>query len=159
MNKKLLICACILFSFSLSARDYATAIGGRAGVGLGLTAQHFVTDSIALEGMLLSQDPDATLLQGWNDRSNGLFVGLLEFYPDMLSWFGVSVYFGGGFHGGVDVINSPGLAAGIDGVVGLQWETPVLPLVVGLDWLPRFEFVSGQAFVPETAALNIRLAF
>ncbi len=147
--------------FSLSElnaqpKPYQAGLGLRGGFSSGITFKYFLSDVNALEGIL------TTRWRGFN------ITGLYEwqrpvFDVDNLYWF----YGGGahlGFWGGYedhpwfdDTANYS--VVGIDGIIGLEYDFAEVPVSLGLDWKPAFNFVGYTGFWADNLAISIRFLF
>ena len=150
----LLALCCYLFS---NAQDYNTGIGLRGGFANGITIKHFVTSKSAFEGIIAS-------------RWKGLeLTGLYEihnraFDVDRLKW-----YFGFGGHVGFwhgdntrKHWGEPGTAytvIGVDGILGIEYSFSEIPLNIGVDWKPSFNFYGHYGFWADGGALSVRYIF
>ena len=156
MKKVVITCLIIFCLVSISsAQDYQTAIGLRAGFSNGLTVKHFIGARSALEGILAS-------------RWRGLEItGLYEihnrfFNTERLNWY---IGFGGhaGFwNGDYAEWGTPGTSyavIGVDGILGLEYNFMEVPINIGLDWKPAFNFVGYSGFWADGGALSIRYIF
>lgn len=148
--------------------DYRTAIGVRGGWTSGLTVKHFFNSSTAVEG-ILSGYPFGASITGLVEKhkpiagANGLrwYYGAgahLRFHP----WYYNRVYYKYGnkwYHDHVYAYGG-GAGFGIDGVLGLEYKIPDIPLAFSLDFKPFFETGSGGyfVFVPD-AGLGVKVAF
>ncbi|MGA1977077.1 MAG: hypothetical protein ABSG89_04395 [Bacteroidales bacterium] len=139
-----------------NAQDYKTGIGLRGGFDYGLTVKHFTSEKSAFEILLAS-------------RWRGLEItGLYEihnqaFNTDRLKW-----YFGFGGHIGFWNGNythdwgTPGTnytVVGIDGILGLEYSFKEIPINIGIDWKPAFNFIGYSGFWVDDGALSIRYIF
>jgi len=129
---------------SAQAQNYSTAVGLRAGYGLGLTGKHFFSDAIAAEAIV-------------RFRSNTFFTfvsvqALAQVHNDLddvLS--GLSWYYGGGALVSIASIKNnilvgdraTGTSIGISGNLGLDIALGDLPLNISVDWIPTFFVGSG----------------
>lgn len=136
----------------VKGQSYTSAFGMRIGVPFGISAKHFVTHSIALEGILSSR------------YNSILLTGLVEFqYPisqsNTLSW-----YIGGGAHLGIlNSIYTPWpndrdkyTVVGIDAILGLEYTIPRFPLSLALDMKPTIHIIGDRSFIFDEGALAIR---
>lgn len=144
-------------SFLGIAQDYKTGIGFRGGFANGITIKHFVSSKTAFEGIISS-------------RWRGLeLTGLYEFHgqafdTERLKWF---VGFGGhlGFWNGENTHKYWGergtsyAVIGIDGILGLEYSFREVPINIGLDWKPAFNFYGHSGIWADGGALSIRYIF
>jgi len=156
MKKFLITC---LFAFSLAsigiAQDYNTGIGLRAGFDQGLTVKHFIGTKSALEGIL------ATRWRGF--EITGLYeIHNQAFKAERLKWyfgFGGHVGFWNGDHA---TWGEPGVSytvIGIDGILGLEYSFREVPINLGIDWKPSYNFSGFSGFWGDGGALSIRYIF
>lgn len=150
----LLALSCFVFS---NAQDYNTGIGLRAGFTNGLTIKHFVSSKSALEAIVAS-------------RWRGLeLTGLYEihnraFQTDRLKWY---IGFGGhiGFWNGDytnpywGVAGTSYTVVGLDGILGLEYSFLQVPLNLGIDWKPAFNFIGYSGVWVDGGAASIRYIF
>lgn len=68
-------------------------------------------------------------------------TGLYEFKSDLGSGF--ELYYGAGAH----VLLGNNFTAGIDGVVGVEYQIPGAPISLTFDYKPNFDFKFGADFV------------
>ena len=144
----------ILYSFSY-AQDYNTGIGLRAGYSTGLTIKHFVSTKNAFEGIISSR------WQGFQ------ITGLYEYQnhfsdAERLNWY---IGFGGhiGFWNGDNVkwgdSETNYTVVGIDGILGLEYNFREVPINLGIDWKPTFNFIGYSGFWGDGGALSVRYIF
>lgn len=143
--------------FTSNAQDYNTGIGLRGGFANGLTIKHFITPNAALEGIIAS-------------RWKGLeLTGLYEihgqaFKTQRMKWY---IGFGGhvGFWNGDNTEKYWGdpdtsyTVIGIDGILGLEYNFIEVPINIGIDWKPAFNFYGYSGFWADGGALSIRYIF
>lgn len=126
-----------LFATPASAQKYRTAAGLRLGAGnYGLTVQQLILPRTTLEGIALlgSREVSATLLA---EQHFGLLGRSLN------------VYAGAGGHVGNHKDN--GGFGGVDGILGVEYKTAFIPLVLSLDVKPSFEINNDDWFRFPTA--------
>lgn len=140
---------CLLFvsqgAWAQRKATYNHALGLRAGGTSGITYKHFISSSSAIEG----------ILGFWY---NGIsLTGLYEGYaPTGLQ--GLKWYYGGGAHVATysryDYVrenrywyrnHTSGYAIGIDGIVGLEYKIPPIPVAISFDLKPTFE-IGGSGY-------------
>ncbi|MBI4945418.1 MAG: hypothetical protein HY840_03345 [Bacteroidetes bacterium] len=169
--KKILPLLLLLITYECKAQDYKTGIGFRGGWTSGITAKHFIKEGRAMEGIFSS---------GWGWRGFQI-TGLYEIHKAAftkddikgLFWFyGGGAHFGGGY--GYDYWHQTGpyswngyyerrhySTLGIDGIFGIEYRIPDLPVTIALDVKPFFEF-SGYRNYPFhfwDSAFTIRYVF
>jgi hypothetical protein len=152
----------IVFAFVLmaavpsQAQNYRTALGVRLGAFNGITIKHFMKRDNALEGLL-------------NFRWNGFIIsGLYEYQKPFkgvnnLDWF---VGIGGhvGFWDNGDYYwnhyrNESYTVFGMDLIGGIEYTFDEVPINLGLDWKPAFNFVGDSHVWFDGLALSIRYTF
>lgn len=130
--KKILVTLVALFATVTlaSATDYNWAAGVKAGSNASGISVKKNMGSTALEGI-------ASFYYG-----NSLGVtGLYEIKSDLGS--GLELYYGGGAH----VLLGNEIGAGIDAVVGVEYQIPGAPISFTFDYKPNFDFHYGFDFV------------
>jgi len=155
MKKLVLILAfAVCFTAFISAQDYRTGIGLRAGPYYGLTVKHFTGTKTAFEGLLTRWGGfDITILYEFHNRL---------FDVNRLNWdFGLGGHIG--FWDGIDLkYKTPGTnytIIGIDGIVGLEYNLSEIPINISLDWKPAFNIIGTSEFWPLGGAFSIRYVF
>lgn len=131
--------------------SYTSAIGLRGGIEGGITFKHFVKSNVAVEGLLS---------RGWG-YGGFRITGLYEMQKPLpnakgLDWFwgvgahvgfydgayyGYYGYYGSGYYDKNGNWHSTGYRShyttiGIDGIIGLEYQFPEFPIVVGVDAKP-----------------------
>ncbi len=153
MKKYILLSILFLSFLNLSkAQDYENAIGFRAGLSNGITFKHFITTNDAAEGIL------STRWGGFN------LTGLFERHTTAFDTDGLYFFYGGGAHLGSFnnswfLDNSSHIVIGIDGILGLEYVLPDLPLNASLDWKPGFNLIGYTGFWGDELALSVRYTF
>jgi len=157
MKKIVTTCLILFFLVSIGrAQDYRTGIGARLGFDQGLTVKHFMSQKSALEFIL------ATRWRGF--EITGLYeVHNTAFNAERLKW-----YFGFGGHVGfwngdyTQNWGEPGVeytVIGLDGILGLEYSFPDVPINIGLDWKPAYNLSGYTGFWADGGALSIRFIF
>ena len=171
MKKYILFFAFLLIAFStVFSQEYKAGIGLRGGWIGGVTAKYFISEGRALEGIFSS---------GWGWRGYQI-TGLYEIHKAAFTkddvegfcWFyGAGAHFGGGYRYEVWKHTGPGnsgywenyrySAFGIDGIFGLEYRIPDLPVTLALDVKPFVEFsnYNGYPFRFWDGAFTIRYVF
>lgn len=155
--KKILLTLTIAFCLTIfvNSQDYNTGIGLRGGPYIGFTVKHFLSEKSAIEGIV-------------STRWKGIeFTGLYEiqnqaFNVDRLNW-----YFGGGAHLGFyngnytkwGTTGTTYTTAGIDGILGLEYNFSEVPISLSVDWKPAFNIIGYSGFWGDNGALSIRYIF
>lgn len=146
----------LVFISLLSAQDYKTGIGLRAGYPAGLTVKHFISNKAALEGILATQ---------WRGV---VITGLFEAHRrladvDNLNWFyGFGAHIGfwnGNYHSYWMEPGTSYTVVGIDGILGLEYSFKDIPINLSLDWKPAFNLTGYTGFWGDGGALSIRYIF
>src|SRR5699024_4160829 len=149
--------------------DSEHAIGGRFGSSQGITYRHTLAPDRAIEGILGVQS---------NSSANRFrLMGLYEYHkPLNVSIEGFSWFYGfGGSIGsyrakafnrvesnGSEVRVEPGteLLLSIDGIIGVEYQIPEVPLSVSLDVKPYFDFVQESSLrLIDPIGFSIRYKF
>jgi hypothetical protein len=143
-----------LFLFS-NAQDYNTGIGFRGGFSNGITVKHFIGEKAALEGII-------------STRWKGIeLTGLYElhyrlFNAERLKWYiglGGHVGFWNGDNAKWGTEGNSYTVAGVDGILGLEYSFTKIPLNIGLDWKPAFNFIGYSGFWADEGAISLRYIF
>ena len=157
--KKILfaILAMAAISSTTSAQDYKTALGVRlsssaAMVNNSISFKQFISEKNAIEAYFSFGEPLA-------------LGAMLEFHKP-LSASGLRYFYGaGGYVGFVKVVNvntqktntEPNFGA--QGVIGLDYKFPNVPLNLSLDWKPELNIVSDINFEPAAIGFTARFTF
>jgi hypothetical protein len=139
----------------VSAQDYKTGVGLRAGLSYGLTLKHFVSEKAAFEGLLQSR---------WSGFD---ITGLYEIHAQAFEVEKLRWYYGGGAHigfwnGNYVSWGTPGTSytlIGIDGILGIEYSFSEAPINIGLDWKPAINLTGYTGFWGDGGALSIRYIF
>lgn len=136
MKKLIVIVTCILFVNMVNAQnktassdEYKTAVGIKLWSGAGISLKTFISEKNALEFI------------GFFDRYGTRITGLYEFHGNLSTEGRLKWYIGPGAHLG---LYRGVTAAGVDGVIGIDYKFSELPLNLALDWQPSLEFGSGS---------------
>ncbi|MBI4929114.1 MAG: hypothetical protein HY841_00005 [Bacteroidetes bacterium] len=149
---------------------YQTGIGLRGGFEGGITIKHFIKSNKAIEGIVS---------RGWGYggiRITGLYE-IHKPFPEVkgLDWFyglgahvgfyngsyyGYYGYAGGGYYDKKGKWHATGYrdnytVAGIDGILGLEYQFEEIPFTIGIDLKPSFDFI-GRANHFGDGAFSIR---
>jgi hypothetical protein len=148
MKKFLLALSLTAFiGFASSAQaNYKSAVGIKFAPGT-ITYKHFIADQYALEGLVV--------FGNYGSRFGGLF----EINKSLSAVEGLNWYYGAGTHLSFFNSKSGGNATvGIDGVVGLDYKFPRLPLNLSLDWQPYLQFGNyhGNGFEGNSGGIGVR---
>lgn len=139
----------ILFSLGVKGQNYMRDAGVRTGSGFYATYRQFYKEKKALE-----------FYAGYKDR--GLRVGGIQehFRPALTKYSeNFRLYYGYGVHTGFTYTNQHKMfnreyrynwtfspVFGMDGIVGLEYRFPDVPVVVATDLKPYFEFSVHRIF-------------
>lgn len=153
----LLIAAGAGFVNHASAQQYKTGLGVRlsssaASVNNSITIKHFVNDRLALEGLFSFGDP--------------LALGILAEMHKPLSETGLQWFYGGGGYISFVKTYNPNKQRdvtntnfGAQGIVGLDYKFPNVPLNLSLDWKPELNLVDNINFEPAVVGFSARFTF
>jgi hypothetical protein len=137
---------CFLNSASVNAQDYKAAVGVRfsskaALVNNSVSLKYFFSEKTAVEGLISFSDPFA--------------LGLLVEQHKPLLTNNFKYFYGAGFYGAFSGLRR----AGLQGVVGLDYKVPMLPLNFSIDWKPELTFAKEFSFEPQTLGVSARFTF
>jgi hypothetical protein len=147
----------LFFFFALSSQKiqaqakgdaYTTAIGVK-----------FYPSSVTLKTFMKSNLAFEAIGYFWNRGTR--ITGLFEYHYSLSPSGALKWYIGPGAHVGfykADFYNG-GTSFGIDGVLGLDYKFPGIPINVSLDWQPSYEFGDYEGFSGNWGGLALRLAF
>lgn len=135
----------ILICSSASAQ-YKSAVGVRfssraALVNNSVSLKYFFTGKTAVEGLITFNDPFA--------------LGLLLEQHRPLAANGFTYFYGGGVYAGF----SGRRRAGLQGVIGLDYKIPTIPLNFSVDWKPELTVTKEFSFEPQTLGVTARFTF
>lgn len=131
---------------AVQGQDYKTGLGIRIGGTSGVTVKHFYSRSMAFEGLV-----------GFFGNGSSL-TGLVEKHALAFDTKGLQFYYGGGahiaFYNGryrynnsfwrdINYYDQREVAIGVNGVVGLEYSIPDLPIAFSLDFKPFVEIGPG----------------
>jgi len=154
--KKLLLIVCLFCIGTLAqAQDYGTGIGIRGGSANGLTIKHFISNDVAIEGIVATR---------WNGLN---LTGLYEIHAPAFNEPGFNWYYGFGAHLGFwdgdhshwDDDNSNHTIFGIDGILGLEYNIREIPINLSLDWKPALNIFGDSDFWGDGFGLSVRYVF
>lgn len=147
----------IFFFQEASSQDYKTAVGVRLSsaapvVNNSISVKQFVSDKMAIEGLLSFGDP--------------LALGVLAEFHKPLTAPGLQYFFGGGGYLGFiktydpnKFRNETNVNIGAQGIVGLDYKFANVPLNLTLDWKPELNIVSDINFEPAAIGFTARFTF
>ena len=162
-----LFCTTILFlliCLGVSGQNYTRDAGIRFGNGISGTYRQFTKDDIAMELFLSYQD--RSMRFGGQKQH---FSSILEKYSENFKlYFGYGVHMGFSYTNKHKVFNreynyewtfSP--LFGIDGIVGLEYYFPEVPILVSAEMRPYFEFSTNRIFMirPFNMSLSVKYRF
>jgi hypothetical protein len=117
-----------------------------------VSVKQFVSDKMAIEGLLSFGDP--------------LALGVLAEFHKPLSAPGLQYFFGGGGYLGFiktydpnKLRNETNVNIGAQGIVGLDYKFSNVPLNLTLDWKPELNIVSDINFEPAAIGFTARFTF
>lgn len=150
--------------------NYKTGIGLRLGPTYGFTIKHFISDRVALEGLVTSRyyGVGGFGRGGWNGNPGLTLTGLAEWHFPIGNVAGFNWFIGGGFHVGVlggyknhpqfgD--DRPYVLIGLDAIGGIEYTLPNAPFTFQLDVKPSFHFVEYFGVWYNEAAITARYTF
>lgn len=155
-RKVLTILFPLFFAGALGAQDYHTGLGLRASVSPGISVKHFITTNMAGEGILTVR---------WGGFN---LTGLAEWHLPVFDTEGFYFLYGGGAHLGVwdrdrdyygNTRDGTTVFLGIDGIIGLEYAFPDIPLSIGLDWKPGMNMLADFGFFFDDLAISLRYLF
>jgi hypothetical protein len=140
---------------AISAQDYKTSLGLRAGVPYGLTVKHFVSQSNAIEAMASSRW-GGLIVTGLfeNEHWTGEFPGLNWFW----GFGGHAGFWNAGANPYIDATYT-GAVIGLDAILGLEYTFDEIPLNLSLDVLPTLNLIGTTGWGGFNGALSIRYVF
>lgn len=157
MKKILILATLFIVTFSAEAQ-YETSLGLRlGGWENGVTLKHFLAEGSAIEGIL------STRWRGYN------LTGLYELQSEISDVDGLYWYIGGGAHighwdtryynGWGKSYNGTYTILGIDGIIGLEYVIPDVPISISADWKPAINLIGWSGWWPDNGALSVRYIF
>jgi hypothetical protein len=150
----LLLAIALLISFvSLQAQSYKTALGIRMSskdpvVNNSVSFKHFFSETTAIEALLTFDKKTA-------------IGALIEIHEPIPSTEGLKWFYGAGAYLGFDSDkNNPSRSLmGAQGIVGLDYKFPSLPLNLALDWKPELNIIDNINFEPSAIGFTMRFTF
>ncbi len=153
MKKALLFFLLMFGTLGAFSQSYNNAFGVRFGWDTGLSYKHFLNSQDAIEGIL-------------STRYGGFYlVGLYERHMAVDQLDNTYFFYGGGAHIGTwgSRSNLPAFdegrtasSVGIDGVAGVEYRFPKIPLNMSLDVRADFSVGSFHGFTIHPFALSVR---
>jgi hypothetical protein len=134
---------CFLIMNSAKAQDYKAAVGIRFSskavlVNNSVSLKYFFTEKTAVEGLITFNDPFA--------------LGLLVEQHKPLVTNNFKYFYGAGFYGAFSGLRR----AGLQGIIGLDYKVPTIPLNFSIDWKPELTFTKEFSFEPQALGLSAR---
>jgi hypothetical protein len=145
-----LIIVALLVCLTGKAQNYTRDVGLRIGDNLSATYRIHLSDNQAFEGIF------------YGGKHGSTFTILKEHFQPALGQISENLYFtyGYGAHAGLRYINNYRIlnrvydlgdyrvnpVLGIDGMIGLEYRFPDLPLLMSIDTKPYFEYSTIQIF-------------
>ncbi len=128
-----------------NAQNYDWAIGTRIGGTMsGVSVKHFISPLDAVEAIIAIPYKNGFNLTGLYQRHISVIQEGFQFY------------YGAGAH--IGALNDKFLL-GIDGVIGLEYKVPTIPLALSIDYKPMLDVVSDTKFRLDDFGLGIKVAF
>jgi hypothetical protein len=138
---------------SLQAQSYKTAVGIRMSsrdptVNNSVSFKHFFNETSAIEALLTFDKKTA-------------IGALIEIHKPIPSADGLKWFYGAGAYLGFDSDkNNPSRSLmGAQGIVGLDYKFPALPLNLALDWKPELNIIDNINFEPSAIGFTMRFTF
>lgn len=154
MKSFLVISSLLLFcSAGMAQAPYHKALGIKVPGGFSVTYKNFVSDTRNLELQATA----------WNKgfRVSGLYEFNFYAFPQIpsLSWFvGPGVHVGFWKDQYKNEYNSK-TDLGIDGIIGLDYKIPDIPINLSLDWQPSVTLIGDASFAPASGGIAVRFTF
>lgn len=149
MRKKgfVLLFILVIAAFSQGkAQNYNWAIGVRGGVtASGITVRHNFDPSNSIEAII-------DFAQGFN------LYALYERNIPVIEE-GFNFYYGAGANIGAWDHHHSEFAFGIDGVIGLEYKLPTIPLAFSLDYKPNLNLIEKTKFHALDFGLGVKVTF
>jgi hypothetical protein len=154
--KKSILTALMAFSILTlaEAQDYKTGIGLRAGLSQGLTVKHFFSGKAAFEGLISAR------------YENLEITGLFEIHNQAFDVRRLNWFYGFGAHIGFrdehhdwKYEHTTYTTAGIDGILGIEYNFEEIPINLGVDWKPYINLNGYYGLHADGGAFSIRYIF
>ena len=135
-------------SSQANGNQYKTAIGVKF-YPTGVTLKTFVKSNAAFEAIGYFWDKGTRI------------TGLYEYHQNLSDNGSLKWYIGPGAHVGFykQSFYEGATTVGIDGVLGLDYKFPGIPINVSVDWQPSYEFGNYEGFSGNWGGIGLRLAF
>ena len=139
----------VLAIVTSASAQYRSAVGLRLGGASGITAKMGLGKRVSVEGQITTR---------WGGVN---FTALAEITQQLPDTPGLAWYYGiGGNIGFWDDpetdVNETKLFLGADGIVGMEYTFPAIPVNLAFDWKPYLNIISRTHFVWDEFALSIR---
>ncbi len=155
----------LLFSLPVHAQNYFRAAGIRGGLSSGFTYRQYLDPELAYEGLLSFRKGGLQLTVLREHIQPALF----EFSEDFYFTYGYGAHIGFNytdnyffmFHEYYYYKKRFSPLIGLDGCLGIEYRIPTIPIQIGLDFKPFFEFSMFEFFriVPWDFAFSIKYIF
>lgn len=143
---------------SAATAQYDQAIGVRGGFFSGITYKQFLSNDMAIEGIL------HTRYAGWQ------LTVLGEWHAQAFDVTGLNWCYGAGGHVGMfryhasspyfdKESGSTVVGVGVDAILGLEYNIGSIPINVSLDWKPALNLVGYTGFAADGGAFSVRYIF
>ncbi len=163
--KKLYLIILLILPLVLHAQEYNRAIGVRGGIRTGIVYKQFVEEDRAIQGIL-------------SFKKNGIqLTAIREFYDPTILNLSDNFYFSMGYGGHIGFLYSDEYrliyrdfhyaenkitpVVGMDAYFGLEYKIRHVPIIIGVDYKPYFEFAIPRFFSLHLGdfAFNIKYVF
>ena len=133
--------------FTASAQDYKVALGVRLSnatptLSNSITMRYHMNERSAIEGLI-----------SFGSRFG---IGALYEVHKPTTVQGLNWFFGGGAYVG---FQDGDTYLGPQGIIGLDYKFPNIPLNLSLDWKPELDFIPAINFVPDAFGFSARFTF
>jgi len=154
--KKTLLALMIIVCGNLAvfSQNYKTAIGIRLSssdpvVNNSVSFKHFLNTTSAVEALFTF------------DNRKVAIGALYELHRDISSAEGLTWFYGGGAYLGFDdnKDNPTRNLMGAQGIVGLDYKFPYIPINLAIDWKPELNIIDNINFEPASIGLTVRFTF
>jgi hypothetical protein len=159
MTKSIFLMSVIVLTASASSAQRGmldNAVGIRAGLGSGVTFQHFTNNRNAVEVIAYQRFGAANL------------TVLAEAHEQMFDVRGLRYYYGAGAHLWVfnknsvlqdNILRENSFALGVDAIVGMAFYLRSLPLQFSVDWKPGINLYGSHYIEWDSGAMSARYRF
>ena len=97
-------------------------------------------------------------------------TGLYEVHGTAFNTANLKWYYGGGAHVGFyngkyyrgfekNRADEGYVEVGVDGILGLEYKIPTIPINISLDWKPALSLIGGVGFIGDGFGLSVRYCF